>query len=165
MVSGTRLTNTECLKTIGHADAGSRAAVVPFSTIYNYTLSFVMEEQAVSPVAGKRSRRYSVRGRKRASRSCRVSLSPADTTILFDRYDRRFHEGLELVLEGAKPGSAAVRVRGRKKLQRPGHRDGGIAVRRWTGKMPDGHVARRLQLVSRGESSKQTGAVWNAACS
>ena len=30
-----------------------RAAVVLFSTIYNYTLSFVMEEQAVFPTPGE----------------------------------------------------------------------------------------------------------------
>jgi TetR/AcrR family transcriptional regulator, tetracycline repressor protein len=40
-----------------------RAAVVLCSTIYNYTLSFVMEEQAVFPLAGERSPRYSFQGR------------------------------------------------------------------------------------------------------
>jgi len=40
-----------------------RAAVVLFSTIYNYTRSFVIEEQAVFPLAGERSPRYSVEGR------------------------------------------------------------------------------------------------------
>jgi hypothetical protein len=31
------------------------------------------------------------------------------STILFDRYDRRFREGLELILRGAKPDLAPAR--------------------------------------------------------
>ena len=70
MVAGTRLTNNEYLKTterIGNqmlaAGFSVRAAVVLYSTIYNYTISFVMEEQAVFPVPGERSSRYSLEGR------------------------------------------------------------------------------------------------------
>ncbi|MGD0307563.1 MAG: TetR/AcrR family transcriptional regulator C-terminal domain-containing protein, partial [Candidatus Acidiferrales bacterium] len=54
MVSGTRLTNTEYMKTAERAGSKLvasgftvREAVVLLSTIYNFTLSFVMEEQAV----------------------------------------------------------------------------------------------------------------------
>jgi TetR/AcrR family transcriptional regulator, tetracycline repressor protein len=110
MVAGTRLTNTEYMKTterIGNqmlaAGFSVRAAVVLFSTIYNYTLSFVMEEQAVFPIAGKRSPGYSMEERN-------AQLDPAEFPflrqiwpILFDRYDRRFREGLDLILEGAAP--------------------------------------------------------------
>ncbi len=61
MVSGTRLTNTEYMKiaeAIGarlvEAGFSVRQAVVLLSTIYSYTLSFVMEEQAVylDPASG-----------------------------------------------------------------------------------------------------------------
>jgi TetR/AcrR family tetracycline transcriptional repressor len=123
MVGGTRLTNTEPLKTtekIGAQMVASgfslRAAVVLLSTIYNYTLSFAMEEQAVFPTPGKRSPRYSIEERN-------ARLDPAifphhrqASSILFDRYDRRFREGLELILHGAKPeGSKKVSRSARKK--------------------------------------------------
>jgi len=121
MVAGTRLTNTEYLKTterIGIQMLATgfsvRAAVVLFSTIYNYTLSFVMEEQAVFPVAGERSPRYSVEERNARLDPAVFPFLRQTTTILFDRYDRRFREGLELILRGAKPGRAPVRTGERK---------------------------------------------------
>jgi AcrR family transcriptional regulator len=123
MVAGTRLTNTEYLKTterIGNqmlaAGFSVRAAVVLFSTIYNYTQSFVMEEQAVFPIAGKRSPRYSVEERNARLDPAVFPFLRQTSTILFDRYDRRFREGLELILQGAKPDTAPVRARERKKL-------------------------------------------------
>ena len=110
MVSGTRLTDTEPLKAterIGTYLVASgfslRAAVVLLSTIYNYTLSFVMEEQAVFPTPGNRSAAYSIEDRI-------ARLDPAifphhrqASSIFFDRYDRRYREGLKLILDGASP--------------------------------------------------------------
>src|SRR5580658_4232844 len=123
MVSGTRLTNTEHLKTterIGNEMLASgfsvRAAVVLFSTIYNYTLSFVMEEQAVFPVAGKRSPRYSIEERNARLDPAAFPFLRQTSTILFDHYDRRFREGLALILQGAKPRRASIRTPKRKKL-------------------------------------------------
>ena len=120
MVAGTRLTDTEYLKTVERigtqmVEAGFsvRAAVVLFSTIYNYTLSFVMEEQAVFPVAGQRSPRYSTEERDARLDPATFPFMRQTTAILFDRYDRRFREGLELILGGAGPGP--VRARERKK--------------------------------------------------
>jgi TetR/AcrR family transcriptional regulator, tetracycline repressor protein len=113
MVAGTRLTNTEFLKateTIGTQMLASgfsvRAAVVLFSTIYNYTLSFVMEEQAVFPNPGKRSPRYSVEERTARLGPAAFPFHRQTSSILFDQYDRRFREGLELILQGAKPGAS-----------------------------------------------------------
>jgi TetR/AcrR family transcriptional regulator, tetracycline repressor protein len=110
MVAGTRLTNTEYLKSterIGNqmlaAGFSVRAAVVLFSTIYNYTISFVMEEQAVFPVAGQRSPRYSIEERNARLDPQVFPFLRQTSTILFDRYDRRYREGLELILHGAKP--------------------------------------------------------------
>jgi TetR/AcrR family tetracycline transcriptional repressor len=112
MVSGTRLTNTEYLKTterIGNrmlaAGFSVRAAVVLFSTIYNYTLSFVIEEQAVFPTPGERSPRYSIEARNARLDPTAFPFHRQTSSILFDRYDRRFREGLELILQGAKPDS------------------------------------------------------------
>jgi TetR/AcrR family tetracycline transcriptional repressor len=108
MVAGTRLTNTEFLKTterIGNqmlaAGFSVRAAIVLFSTIYNYTLSFVMEEQAVFPTPGERSPRYSIEERNARLDPAIFPFHRQTSSILFDRYDRRFREGLELILRGA----------------------------------------------------------------
>ena len=108
MVAGTRLTNTDYLKTterIGNQMLASgfsvRAAVVLFGTIYNYTLSFVMEEQAVFPVPGHRSPRYSIEGRTARLDPVLFPFHRQTSAILFDGYDRRFREGLALILNGA----------------------------------------------------------------
>ena len=109
MVSGTRLTNTEPLKateTIGaHLVASGfsvRAAVVLLSTIYNYTLSFVMEEQAVFPTAGEQLPIYFVEARNARLEAAEYPFHRQASGILFSRYDRRFREGLELILSGAE---------------------------------------------------------------
>src|ERR1700689_5317218 len=72
MVAGTRLTNTEYMNTAEVAgaqlvEAGFtlRQTVVLLSTIYNYTLSFVMEEQAVFPRRTERSPKYDITARKK----------------------------------------------------------------------------------------------------
>jgi AcrR family transcriptional regulator len=110
MVSGTRLTTTAPLATterigaqIVAAGFSLRATVVLLSTIYNYTLSFVMEEQAVFPKRGERSPRYSIEERNARLDPAIFPYHRQASTILFDRYDRRFREGLELILHGAKP--------------------------------------------------------------
>ncbi len=116
MVAGTRLTNTVYLKTterIGNQMLASgfsvRAAVVLFSTIYNYTLSFVMEEQAVFPTRGQRSSRYSIEERTARLDPVEFPFHRQTSAILFDRYDRRFREGLDLILNGAAPDPAPSR--------------------------------------------------------
>ncbi|WP_158823768.1 TetR/AcrR family transcriptional regulator C-terminal domain-containing protein [Granulicella sp. S156] len=110
MVGGTRLTNLEYVKTterIGAQMVASgfsvRAAIVLMSTIYNYTLSFVTEEQAVFPTPGERSPRYSIEERNARLDPAIFPFHRQASSILFDRYDRRFREGLELILQGAKP--------------------------------------------------------------
>jgi TetR/AcrR family transcriptional regulator, tetracycline repressor protein len=123
MVAGTRLTNTEYLKTterIGkqmlEEGFSVRTAVVLFSTIYNYTLSFVMEEQAVFPVAGQRSPRYSIEERNARLDPAVFPFHRQTSSILFDRYDRRYREGLDLILRGAGPeGTRRALQRGTRK--------------------------------------------------
>ena len=110
MVCGTRLTNTEYMNTTERIGAQTlesafpcEQAVVLLSTIYNYTLSFVMEEQAVFPVAGERSPRYSIEGRNARLDPAVFPFHRQTSSILFDRYDRRYREGLDLILQGAGP--------------------------------------------------------------
>jgi TetR/AcrR family transcriptional regulator, tetracycline repressor protein len=111
MVSGTRLTNTKYLKTTERIGAwmfssgfSVRAAVVLLSTIYNYTLSFVMEEQAVFPTPGERCPYYSIEARNARLDPAIFPFHRQTSSILLDHYDRRFREGLKLILQGAKPG-------------------------------------------------------------
>jgi AcrR family transcriptional regulator len=108
MVSGTRLTNAEFMKTaelIGaeliKAGFTLRQGVVLLSTVYNYTLNFVTEEQAVFPNPGERSERYdpAVRSAKLSSES--LPLMRQAGPILFDRFERRYKEGLALIVQGA----------------------------------------------------------------
>jgi TetR/AcrR family tetracycline transcriptional repressor len=108
MVAGTRLTNTEFMKTAEVAgaqlvEAGFtlRQTVVLLSTIYNYTLSFVMEEQAVFPMPGERSERYDIRKRDEQLSEEALPLMRQAGPILFDRFERRYKEGLDLILQGA----------------------------------------------------------------
>jgi TetR/AcrR family transcriptional regulator, tetracycline repressor protein len=108
MVAGTRLTDLEYLKTTERIGSQMlefgfpvREAVVLFGTIYNYTMSFVMEEQAVFPVAGERSPHYSLEARNARLDAVQFPFHRQTTAILFDGYERRFREGLKLIVRGA----------------------------------------------------------------
>jgi TetR/AcrR family transcriptional regulator, tetracycline repressor protein len=108
MIAGTRLTNTVYMKTaerIGAKLVASgltvRQTVVLMSTIYNYTLSFVMEEQAVFPRPNERSPQYDVAKRNAELDPKEFPLLRQAGAILFDRFDRRYKEGLDLILRGA----------------------------------------------------------------
>ena len=110
MVSGTRLTNTEYMKTVERIAARIvesgftvRQTVVLLSTIYNYTLSFVMEEQAVFPRPNERSSQYDIAERNAKLDPEEFPLLRQSGAILFDRFDRRYKEGLDLILRGPKP--------------------------------------------------------------
>jgi TetR/AcrR family transcriptional regulator, tetracycline repressor protein len=116
MVAGTRLTNTEYMKTaeavgaqLVKAGFTLRQTVVLLSSIYNYTLSFVMEEQAVFPTPGKRSEQYDIQERDEQLSEVALPLMRQAGPILFDRFERRYKEGLDLILQGA-----ACQLRSRK---------------------------------------------------
>jgi TetR/AcrR family transcriptional regulator, tetracycline repressor protein len=108
MVAGTRLTNTEYMKTAERIAARLvesgfkvRQVVVLLSTIYNYTLSFVMEEQAVFPRPGERSPQYDLAERNAKLDPKEFPILRQGGPILFDRFDLRYKEGLDLILRGA----------------------------------------------------------------
>ena len=110
MVAATRLTNDAFLRAtdrIGSrllaAGFSVRAAAVLGSTVYNYTLSFVAEEQAVFPVPGQRSSFYSVEQRKARFTAAEFPFHSKTSFVLFAHFDRRFREGLQLIIGGAKP--------------------------------------------------------------
>src|SRR5271163_4311730 len=96
MVAGTRLTNTEYMRTAERIAAKLieggftvRQTVVLLSTIYNYTLSFVMEEQAVFPVPNERSPQYDIAKRNAKLDPDEFPLLRQSGAILFDKFDRR----------------------------------------------------------------------------
>lgn len=109
MVAGTRLTNTEYMQTVEQIAATLvenhftvRQTAILLSTIYNYTLSFVMEEQAVFPRPDERSPEYDI-GERNEKLDPRVfPILRQSGSILFDKFDRRYKEGLDLILRGAK---------------------------------------------------------------
>jgi TetR/AcrR family transcriptional regulator, tetracycline repressor protein len=109
MVAGTRLTNTEYMQTAERIAANLiergftiRQVVVLLSTIYNYTLSFVMEEQAVFPRPKERSPQYDLAKRNAKLDPKEFPILRQSGAILFDKFDRRYKEGLDLILRGAK---------------------------------------------------------------
>jgi AcrR family transcriptional regulator len=109
MVAGSRLTNTEYMKTVERVGARLldegftlRRAVVLLSTIYNYTLSFVMEEQAVYPRPNERSPHYDIGLRNAGLDPTQFPILRQSGAILFDKFDRRYKEGLGLIVRGAK---------------------------------------------------------------
>jgi len=109
MVAGTRLTDTGHMKTAERIAAKLiesgftiRQTVVLLSTIYNYTLSFVMEEQVVFPRPGERSARYNVKERNAKLDAGELPIHRQAGAILFDQFDRRYKEGLGLILLGAR---------------------------------------------------------------
>jgi TetR/AcrR family transcriptional regulator, tetracycline repressor protein len=111
MIAGTRLTNTEYMKTaegIGAKLVESgftvRQTVVLLSTVYNYTLNFVMEEQAVLARPGERSAQYDIAKRNAKLDPKHFPLLRQAGAILFDNFDRRYKEGLALILRGASRG-------------------------------------------------------------
>jgi AcrR family transcriptional regulator len=122
MVAGTRLTNTEYMKTAEVVGAQLvktgftlRQTVVLLSTIYNYTLSFVVEEQAVFPVPGKRSEQYDLRKRDEELPREALPLMRQAGPILFDRFERRYKEGLDLIVQGAACQLRSRKVQARSK--------------------------------------------------
>jgi TetR/AcrR family transcriptional regulator, tetracycline repressor protein len=114
MVGGTRLTNTIYMETTERIAAhivgtgfSIRETAVLLSTIYGYTISFVTEEQAVFPKPGERSLQYDIAKRNARLDAAKFPLLRESGAILFDQFDRRFKEGLELIVNGAAAGRSA----------------------------------------------------------
>jgi TetR/AcrR family tetracycline transcriptional repressor len=124
MVAGTRLTSTEYMKTaevVGarliEAGFTLRQGIVLLSTVYNYTLSFANEEQAVFPIPGERSEHYDLQKRNEQLSGEALPLLRQAGPILFDRFERRYREGLDLILQGAACQLQSRKVPPRGKLR------------------------------------------------
>jgi AcrR family transcriptional regulator len=108
MIAGTRLTNTlfqETAERIGghltQAGFTTRQAVTLLSAVYTFTVSFVIEEQAVFPKPGERSPAYDIELRKTHLDPDAFPLLREAGEVLFDRFDQRFDESIDLMLRGA----------------------------------------------------------------
>jgi TetR/AcrR family transcriptional regulator, tetracycline repressor protein len=110
MVAGSRLTDTVYMETterIGRrlVEAGftARQTVVLLSTVYTFTVSFVIEEQAVFPKPGERSPAYDIQERKARLDAKRFPLLRQSGGILFEKFEQRYKESLSLIVGGAAP--------------------------------------------------------------
>jgi TetR/AcrR family transcriptional regulator, tetracycline repressor protein len=108
VVAGSRLIDTDYMETaerIGRhlieAGFSVRQAVVLLSTVYTFTISFVIEEQAVFPVAGKRSPAYDLRKRNAKLDPRKFPILRQSGAILFDRFEQRYRDSLSLIVSGA----------------------------------------------------------------
>ncbi|MEU4652869.1 TetR/AcrR family transcriptional regulator [Streptomyces sp. NPDC023723] len=73
-------------------------AVAATNTTYLFTLGFVTEEQGVEPRPGERREGYDLA--ERASAMAGYPLTAAAGPEIFADYDRRFAEGLALIVDG-----------------------------------------------------------------
>ncbi|MCY1080255.1 TetR/AcrR family transcriptional regulator C-terminal domain-containing protein [Archangium lansingense] len=105
--SGTRLTDPSLyasldamLRQFVEAGFSLRDAVSGYSTVYNYTVGFTIEEQAVYPMPGERKAQYDLARRAKRMEGQGVPLAQAMGEELFTGFDDRFERGLELILNG-----------------------------------------------------------------
>jgi hypothetical protein len=108
VVAGSRLTDTVFMETteliasrLVEAGFSVRKAVVLMSTVYTFTISFVIEEQAVFPVKGERSSAYDIQKRNAKLDAKKFPLLRQSGAILFDRFEQRYKDSLDLIVRGA----------------------------------------------------------------
>jgi TetR/AcrR family transcriptional regulator, tetracycline repressor protein len=108
VVAGSRLTDTVYMETaerigrrLRQAGFSVRQAVVLLSAVYTFTVSFVIEEQAVFPVEGKRSPTYDLQKRNAKLDATKFPILRQSGAILFDRFAQRYKDSLALIIGGA----------------------------------------------------------------
>jgi TetR/AcrR family transcriptional regulator, tetracycline repressor protein len=108
VVAGSRLTDTVFMETteliasrLVEAGFSVRKAVVLLSTVYTFTISFVIEEQAVFPMKGKRSGAYDIQKRNARLNAKKFPLMRQSGAILFDHFEQRYKDSLDLIVRGA----------------------------------------------------------------
>jgi len=92
------------LRVMTNAGFSIAEAARAWSTLYSYTIGFVIEEQAVKPRPGERDERYAQKNRARRIDSDKFPLSIAAGKTLFSRFDQGYDEGLRLILAGIAQG-------------------------------------------------------------
>lgn len=107
MVAGTHLTDSgaygsmeRALQIFTKAAFSLPAALTALTTIYHYTIGFVIEEQAVQPMPGERDPRYDLATRTARMNPQATPLAVAAGKELFSDFDRRYTQGLDLIIRG-----------------------------------------------------------------
>ncbi len=108
MFSGTKATDVRLfdaleasLKILTGAGFALREAVCVLSTVYSYTIGFVIEEQAVRPMVGEFNPQYDLEKRNAQIEQQTHPLTIAAGAEILGNYDKRFTAGLELIVAGA----------------------------------------------------------------
>ncbi len=118
MVSGTYLTDTKMyeamemsLRKFTLAGFSLRQAAVALTTLYSYTVGFVIEEQAVKAMPGMPDEQHALEMREQRVNRELYPLAAAAGAEMFTNHDSRFEEGVRLIVAGIatalqKPGKA-----------------------------------------------------------
>jgi AcrR family transcriptional regulator len=116
MASGTYLTDTRMyevmemsLSRLTAAGFTLRESVVTMTTLYSYTVGFVIEEQARQSGDGTLQSRYAPEERERRVDAELHPLAAAAGTEMFTDSDSRFDEGVGLIVKGAATTLEAIR--------------------------------------------------------
>jgi AcrR family transcriptional regulator len=112
MVSGTRFTDPAIYASMEMAirrltDAGFSPyrAVMGLSTIYCYVIGYVIEEQAVFTPDGAMDNVYKPEVRAKRVDAKKMPMAAKSGEYLFTKFDRRFNDGLRLIIDGLRPAS------------------------------------------------------------
>ena len=111
MFSGRYLSDSTLFETMEGAlrkltDAGFslRDATLFLNTVYCYAVGFTIEEQAVYPRPGRRSKRYDLALRAKRIDGKKFPLAVAAGEHAFLGFEERYEQGIRLIIEGARPG-------------------------------------------------------------
>jgi Tetracyclin repressor-like, C-terminal domain len=77
-------------------------AVCSWTTVYSYTVGFVIEELAVYPRPGERDKRYDPSSVLGGSMQRSSPLRSPLANTAFGNFDERFENGLQMILSGRK---------------------------------------------------------------
>ncbi|WP_409239250.1 TetR/AcrR family transcriptional regulator C-terminal domain-containing protein [Streptomyces sp. PA5.6] len=86
------------LRVLAGAGFAPDAAARAWFTVYNYTIGFVIEEQAAGPAPGRGEGGYDLAAR--AERLAAYPLAAAAGDVMFRSHDRGFDEGLATIVTG-----------------------------------------------------------------
>jgi TetR/AcrR family tetracycline transcriptional repressor len=90
------------LRKLTGAGFSLRDATQGLNTIYCYTVGFTIEEQAVYPRRGKRSKRYDLARRAKRIGAQKFPLAVAAGKHAFLDFDDRFEQGVRLIIKGLR---------------------------------------------------------------
>ncbi|HVY92670.1 MAG TPA: TetR/AcrR family transcriptional regulator C-terminal domain-containing protein [Bryobacteraceae bacterium] len=112
MVSGTRMTDPAIYASMEAAirrltDEGFSpyVAVMGLSSVYCYVVGFVIEEQAVFLPGGEMEDTYKPEVRATRVDAKEMPMAAKAGDFLFTKFDRRFNDGLKLIVDGLRQAS------------------------------------------------------------